>query len=216
MKGKVIILGFIFGVAASSQASLTLLTNRGQVNANDTIEWGQFGVNGDAVPNTLNGTSDGGRLFSAVGPNVGGGMERLDEGTGWFGDFNPGDQLIWTQAPGTLTVYLDESVMAIGAQFEPDVYGDFTGHVEAFDLLGDDLGGFDLGGTVTANNDGSALFMGIRSSRANIGAIQFSTTNDTAGFAINQVSMQCCGVPEPASLIPLALGALVLLRRRRK
>ena len=214
MKGKILILSSILGLAASSQA-LTFLSDRSMVGANDGISWGQFGPEFTDIPSVSNGFTDNGGLFQVLGPDGQTPIERVDQPSSWAGDFNDGDQLIWDQVPGGLTIRLAQSVNAIGLQLDPDAYGAFIGHIEAYDGLGNDLGGFDANGTVTNNDDGSALFLGVGSDRFNIAKIVITSTNDGSGLAVNQVSMQEC-VPEPASFAVLGLGALALIRRRRR
>ncbi len=206
---------FTVALSGGASAAISLVTSRAALNPVDSIDWAQFGTESTAVPDFSSGLTSSGAAFT-VGGN-GTDFERLDEGTSWAGNFTSGDALLFTDLGDNMTITFDQAVGGVGAQIEPDIYDPFTAHIEAFDSLNNDLGGFDLAGSSTSANDGSAIFIGVSSSGDGIKSVSFSTTSGSpTSFAVNGVSIgQLAPVPEPTSVATLALGLVGLLRRRR-
>jgi len=63
---------------------------------------------------------------------------------GWFGNFAPGDNLLWTATPlgagaGPITLGFSSAVSGAGLQVQTDIYMAFTATIDAYDgatLLG--------------------------------------------------------------------------------
>lgn len=209
------------GVVAASQAQFALVTNRGAINQNDSIQWNQFGGDFTVIGGSANGATTNNVLFNVTGP--GANQEIRQQPNGWIGNFSQGDFVLWSRDPGSTTLTLAQTVGAIGFQIQADENGaPFTALIAAYDGLGNLLGSFSENGLGNANNDGSAIFIGVTTgnNKNNIAKIVFSTLDQNGGRiseAINQVSIhECNPVPEPSSIAVLGLGAVALLRRRRK
>ena len=110
-------------------------------------------------------------------------LERLNQGNGWPGNFAFGTPLIYNPAAVSgVNLLFGAPIQGVGMQVQIDHYGPFTANVSAFDAnnnnlpIGPNSGGvffgeFTLPGNSTADGDGSALFIGLLSSSANISSI---------------------------------------------
>src|SRR6476659_9763748 len=114
--------------STGASAAVTLWNGTG---TNDTISWGQLGGAFTVVPSPANVTSTGG--VAAAVTDSSGNMERRDQGAGWAGSFAPGEQLLWNQGAGTLTISFASAVQAAGALIQSDSYGAFTARVTTND-----------------------------------------------------------------------------------
>jgi hypothetical protein len=140
-------------------------------------------------------------------------LERRDEGDGWVGNFNFLDQLLWNQGNGNPITIVDLSnpISGAGAQIQADVFGPFTATIFAYsgNTL---LGSFSEDGVSNTNGDGSAIFIGVLDTSAEITSIAFSVSdvNGSNNFAIDTLELvdSTTSIPEPASLL-LASSALV-------
>jgi hypothetical protein len=110
-------------------------------------------------------------------------LERLNQGNGWPGNFAFGTPLIYNPGLASVTLLFSAPIQGVVAQVQNDRYGPFEAGVSAFDANGQGLpigpiGGvlfsaFTVSGNSTAAGDGSAPFLGILSSAANISGVQF-------------------------------------------
>lgn len=221
-------IGGIFGLAVAGHAQLTLVTNRGAMQANDSIDWGQFGASFTTVNNGSMGMSQGANPFLVSSSNQ---LLRVDEAGGWNGNFTAGDRLMFSgfdpnhgTANGSIDMSFGRTVNAVGAQIQQNQFGSgtpvpFLATLTAYDGLGNNLGTVTEQGLSQFTEDGSAIFIGVHSSRYNIARVVFQVKQASTlgeGFAVNGVSIHACAVPEPTSLAVLGLGAIALIRRRRK
>lgn len=204
-------------VASVSANALTLVTNRAAIGQTDFIDWGQFGATFNPVADNSMGLSNTGNTRFRV--SDGDGLERRDQGNGWSGNFAQRDRLIWTRDSGSsLSLRFSNTMFAAGAQIQRDTYGAFTATIEAFDALGDSLGSFNVAGNSDGASDNSAIFVGVASAQGDIARLVYTMDGGQSqgdDFAINEVALNQC-VPEPGTIAALGLGALVLLRRKRK
>lgn len=161
----------------------------------DTVNWGQLNLApGTTFPTPQDFTSFGGIDGEAtVDKN---GVAVIQEQccpTGiWDGNFSPGDILFDTSNTAlTLTLAFKKPLKAIGTQIQANQLAAFVAQIQAFDhkrLLGTFRENSD--GNLSAA-DGSAIFLGVASPRADITSVVYSVTINGSpdGFAINQVTL---------------------------
>ncbi|MGH7867165.1 MAG: hypothetical protein ACREP9_05920, partial [Candidatus Dormibacteraceae bacterium] len=172
----------------------------------DAVNWGQLGTPGTMFGSPFAATSTNGVVITGNYALPGGG-EVVQEGFNWLGNFNVGDNIIWTTtSPGNGPLSLSSStgLSEIGGQIQADFYGNFTAQIQAWNgsTL---LGTFTEDGVSNGNEDGSAIFLGVQDlTGANITTIDYSLTScvlDCTDFAVNQLSLVAggtTGTPEPA------------------
>ena len=205
-------------MSAPAGATITGVSTLAGLGATDSIDWSQLGGEFTTV-------NSGATVTSALGQTAtltsGGSMLRINEGSGWGGNFANGEHLLWTAGNGPdITLTFDHAVSAVGAQFQADFYGPFT--AELIGSNGDVLGSFALGGNSDGNNDNSAVFLGLKSSSADIKQVEFHLTSayyQPNDFALGTVSFAGGAVPEPTTWALMLAGfglAGAVLRRRRE
>src|SRR5262249_46208082 len=65
------------------------------------FDWASnFGPEFNSIPNGSQASSDLPGLTAAIDFGGGGDGLRVDQGSAWNGNFNPGDALLWTNSPG--------------------------------------------------------------------------------------------------------------------
>jgi hypothetical protein len=204
--------------AATSQAGVSLATNRTAIVADTTVDWGSLGAEFTSVAN--------GSSFS-LGTVAGSASSfAVLSGATYNADFAATDNLLalfnaasGEPAAGLFAISFLSPVQAAGAQIQANLAGSFAGTIRAFDTTGLLLGSFNVVGANGQNGDGSASFAGIVSDAADIKRIEFVGFGD--GAAINQLSVDTVATPVPeasttlnllAGLLTLTLGAVA--RRR--
>jgi len=190
-------------------AGTTGITDRNALAANDLFNWAQLGPAFSYAPNPSAITSASGLLTGRLA--IQGSARRLDQGNGWAGDFLPGEALIYSWPSVPITLSFDSPIAAAGAQIDPGYYGSFSATITAFDAAGTLLGSFSRTGVGTSNEDGSALFLGLRSDQANISTLVFDCQNfnGIGGLlAINQLSVSIVPEPHPGPLLAAGIFAL--------
>ncbi|WP_411280473.1 PEP-CTERM sorting domain-containing protein [Gemmatimonas sp.] len=208
--------------ATTASAQYSLLTSRAQVGGTGLINWSDLGPSSTSVSNPVNVNVTNTALTATVSQSVRAGFQRVDQGTGWGGNFTSGDALLWTAADnGPMTIMFSSTISAAGANFQTDFFGAFVGRISALDVGGNVLAFFDFNGNSTSNGDGTAVFAGISSTNGDIRGVRFegvSATNAPNDFSINTVSVNgaTTTVPEPGTYALMASGLIGLAVVRRK
>jgi hypothetical protein len=221
------------------QAQPTFVTSLDQLQFSSTVTWGAIGFNGQSfggpqylfpVPGLTN------TGLTITGPDqIFGGFSRINQGGGWSGSFNAGEELIWSNVDGSFRFDFWNTqtgepapVAGFGARYQDSIPGPFAGTLSGFDAADNMLFRYELSG-VTQNGDplGSAPFFGALSDERNISYLRYTDLTTGAplgqqGFALGTFYVQenpYVPVPEPASLLLIAttaLGVWTVTRRKRK
>lgn len=235
---------FLTGLAVSACAVCTLAIagqsnphTPGALGANDSMSWSQLGPDGSAIVGPFTALSalgvvvtgnfdvsppDNQGLVAVVcpGASVTPTCSWVNAGPG----FNAGDTLLGAFTPdgigsdgtGPLSLSFSSPVEGVGAWFEAEAYGTYTGAIEAFD-------GSTLLGAFGAPSDqnGDPVFNSILETSPIITSVEFATScmkcYELQGFGIDTLLMTDqapASVPEPSSLFLFA-GGLVGVGWRR-
>lgn len=213
---------FMFS-GASRADSITAVTDRISLNANDSVDWGLFGspytdvISGSAVQ------SQNGIGITVTQPFYSLQVRQQDApGTnlGFYGDFSAGETLLtnWN-SPFPVTIAFSQPVFAAGLQIEPaqvqDLPAPFTVYVTAYDGTVA-LGTFSTTGIKSNDVDGSAPFLGVQSDTADITSLTYRVVTQTNGpvegdIGMNYMSMRdSAPVPEPSTLALMIVGFAAL------
>jgi hypothetical protein len=209
-KVLVLIAVVLVSFTAAQADTLSLVTSR---VGSDSLNWVQLGAPFTAIPNPFTAVSVGGIVVTGTFAGTTG--EIRQQGDGWNGNFTPGDNLVWTDSQGPLTLAFSQGLNEVGTQIQQDNYGAFTAEIDAYNGV-TLLGSFTENGNSNANGDGSAIDIGVMDlSGSNITSVTLSLTSST-NFAINQLDLNSATTPEPGTIMLLGSGlGLVGFARRR-
>jgi len=201
--------------ASPVDAGLIQVNSIAGIQGNDAILWSALG--GDLTPLSppiVLSTTQGHQ-----GTLSGSAAFTIFSGSTYNADFLPGDFVVsafdlntFTALASGIQINLPALVMAAGAQVQVDAFGPFTATMQAFDLSSVLLGSVSVSSSVGGNGDGSAAFLGVRTTGNRIASIV--VTGSGLGIALDTVILQ--EAPEPAAfyLAIAGLAAFVLPRKR--
>lgn len=204
----------LMSLATSTRAdSFSNITSVGDLGANASINWGQFGACVDEVasPSTViatNGLSATASVFPLFGQET---IQRNANGTGgcandgWFGNFAPGDNLLWTEDNGPLFLSFSTPVAGVGMQIDGSDVATINVFTDNQILMPTATFSENVRGGFTA--DGSATFIGLLDlTGQNIRAVEI-TTPGRQDFAVDTVFLNA--IPEPSTLLLLGTGIVL-------
>jgi hypothetical protein len=121
-----------------------------------------------------------------------------------------------------MDISFSNPISGAGAQIQADYFGSFTATITAYGAGSTFLESFIESGDSTSNGDGSAIFLGVLDSTADIYSIQYSVVSVTGNndFAINTLSLLDTNgtpsVPEPSTMLLVASGLAGLAAFRKR
>jgi len=222
-------------MVSASFATFTGVTSSAALGGNDFIDWSQFGPAFTGVTSGSFGLTNGGRLFQVIsdngfGSDDGGALTRLDEGNGWTGEFQPGDALLWHQnsfkndfsvTSDLELIFFSNDIIGVGTQSQANAGGNFTSFAGYWNPYpGNPIGFTQNSGVNNVGTHNGSAYTGGYTDGAIISQFfvvsSMDDGSDNFGFAVGRIDLKTSPVPEPASMTILGMGALALVRRRRK
>ena len=211
----------VFVFFTAHHAGAALVTNKALISG-DFISWAQLGPTLTNVTSPATVVSNSTSITATV-TNETDNFQRRNQGSGWNGNFSPGDALLWTNnTPGPMDIFFATPVAGAGAQLQADIFGSFTATINVFNTSFNLVQSYTVPGVSSSAGDGSAIFLGVLDPTADISEISYSVVGGgTSDFAINQLNLNLNGggnpVPEPGTMLLMGLGlaGAACMRRRQ-
>ena len=209
--------GFL-AVTPGADAAVTSVSSSATLGANDYVDWSSAGADRTDPTNPFTVKSNLG-LSVTVGEATST-FELRTQTTSWFGNFTTGDAILWTNgANGPVTISFASPVAGAGFQIMADYFGGFTATIQAFNSAGVALDtAFTSSGTSGNTDDGTAIFVGLKDTTADIARIVVAVPTASSSpnnFAVDRLFIDA--VPEPSTWALVGVGAVLggwALRRR--
>jgi len=177
----------------------------------DHIRWGAAGENYQELAAGLGVESAGGTMVKVW--NEGPAFFRLDQSRGWYGAFRPFEELLWNYYGGAVTLdFGGLGLRSLTLQLQPDLYGDYTALLEAFDGEGTLLAAVTQRGHSNALGDGSAAALAVAAGGPLFHRVRVSLLEapDVSSFAIGTVAFDGQPAPLAPPPTPSFAGQMVL------
>lgn len=202
----------------SANAAYFSISSQSGLSANANISIASLGSSGTVMTNPFStNTSQG---DSVTFTQFASAAQRVDQGSGWTGNFAAGEALLWTRFGGPVTMnFTGPALKTFGLQIQPDIYGRFTAYVSVLNSTGTALATFNFTGTSSNLGNDSAMFIGVGSDdpSTDFAAVRIGilTGGNIRNFAFNSPEFQV--VPEPGTyaLAAVAVVTLAGVSRRR-
>lgn len=200
----------VVALASVGHAAVIGVTAAADLGPVTTASWVGLGPAGASVASPAAISDSGGNTITASG----GSLRRLDEGTDLNGNFNFGDALLYLSEGGLLTLGFATPVSGGGLQIQSNSLGDFAATITAFGVNGASLGSFSANGFSDSTEDGSAIFIGLRDTTADIAQLTFTVGG--SAFAVGGPSIgSSTAIPEPTTSVLVVTCVLGLALTRR-
>lgn len=213
----------LLAAASSANASITPVSHRGSIIAQDSLNWDQFANWEWITTNNTRSASTANGMGVTLSSN--GWTRRYQQGNNFFGGFAGGDALLYQTAyPSHQRIDFAEPVQAFTVQISAgfgsggNLYGgSYIANVRVYDTLNNLLADYSSPEWRMRETFSGAIIappvMGAYSSVRNIGRIDIGVTlGGGGGSMINRVDLF---IPAPGAAAPLGLGGLFATRRRR-
>jgi hypothetical protein len=206
MKRLTCLLVLIAGWSTTTMAGVIFATDPSGLNANDSVDWGQFATD-SVFPSPAAFASTNGLTGMASTDDPNGFFRPIVPGS-WASGFFPGDKVLNTNSFSyhPITIAFDAPVFGAGAYVDDDLtITGFTASISAYN--GNTLlGAFTASGTNTGF--GTAPFLGVMDDTAEITELLFEIT-DTGSFTPLDMAIGAVVLRDNAAAVPEA-GAFVL------
>jgi hypothetical protein len=236
-----------YTTSSSYNAAFTTSGSGLTTSVSDPVDWGAFATSLHAsnpsnasVPNLSSMTTtgvNGGETITVASGNASTFTTQFNSSTGtWKGDFANNTTVLFTAA-SSMTLSFGTAVTGLGLDLQTLATGAYGFTMQAFNAQHQSLGSVtSLGATSSGNattglhypaDYGTAAFLGITSTAADISYVTITPTNAALGFSIdtsliyhlpiNQTTGNQTQTPEPGTIALLGAGlaALGAVRRRR-
>jgi hypothetical protein len=179
-------------VAEAANAQVSIMTSR--PNGSGGIYWRQINV----IPNNPFPTPLPFESFDGIGGKAGQKGDLLNllrqcccanDGI-YDGNFNPRDYLISSGTPAQIILSFATPVKSVGAKIATNTFGPYVAKIQAYKNK-QLLGTFTENGNLTSQADGSAIFLGVQDTNAEITDIVYTATinGSPTTVVINRVSV---------------------------
>lgn len=197
----------LLAVAGPSQASVVEIFDPGDLNQDGAVTWP--GNDLEFLPNPFITSITGVPTIDLLVSSAGAVLLRRTAGSSWISATLPGGlPLVWSDdSPGPVTLAFGGNIRGVGFYLEAESVADTTFSITA---LNDSLSVIATATEFRSNGDG--FFWGLLSDQTDIRTIEITSSFDP-DIVFGGMIVQ---VPEPGSVMLMAVGMWVLVMRGRR